>query len=204
MKIIYSYIAIMTQLCIDCLASYIPCSKNISSKNFGELQQFTNFFANFHYFHGITFPMQMDFNFPKLLPLNFLQSLFAKLFTAEVFYYTVASYKGSYGYRLQLYSQLPVFCWRSVTLKLSKKYYDCMLVLNSQLYSYSWTTQQMFMITLRAIQAIMRGINLAIRSIFRAKIVLAVSIGKIISLPQIYTIILFPPGEAYRLELSIR
>ena len=38
---------------------------------------------------SITFPMQMDFNLPKFFPPNFLQSLFAKLCAANVFYYTV-------------------------------------------------------------------------------------------------------------------
>ena len=37
----------------------------------------------------IIFPMQMDFNSPTFFPPNFLWSLFAKLFTAKVFYCTV-------------------------------------------------------------------------------------------------------------------
>ena len=38
---------------------------------------------------SITFPMQMNFNSPKLFPSNFLHSLFAKVFNAKTFYYMV-------------------------------------------------------------------------------------------------------------------
>ena len=58
--------------------------------NFGKLQQFTNFLPIFTI--SIIFPMQIDFNSPpKFFLPNFLQCLlFAKFFTAKVFYYTAS------------------------------------------------------------------------------------------------------------------
>ena len=46
-----------------------------------------SFFANFYYFHNI--PNANGLQFAKIFLLNFLQSLFTKLFTAKVFYYMV-------------------------------------------------------------------------------------------------------------------
>ena len=57
------------------------------AKKTGELQEFAKFFANFHYFHNISYAN--GFNLPKFFLPNFLQFLFTKLFTAKVFYYTV-------------------------------------------------------------------------------------------------------------------
>ena len=56
-------------------------------KNFGELQQFAKFLPIFTI--SITFPMQIDFSSLTFFPPNFLQSLFAKLFCNQIFYYMV-------------------------------------------------------------------------------------------------------------------
>ena len=66
-------------------------SKNIGSEKLWQITVLIlpHCVANFHY--SVTFPMQMDFNLP-----NFLQSLFAKLFTTKVFLLYGVSYRNVY------------------------------------------------------------------------------------------------------------
>ena len=64
--------------------NYVPYSKkHWQYENFGELQEFSKFFANFHDFHNISYAN--GFNSPKFVLLNFLQFLFTKLFYHQSF-----------------------------------------------------------------------------------------------------------------------
>ena len=72
--------------------------KNFRGKNFGELQQFAKFFANFHYFHNIPYANNLQFAnvFSTKLPTVFICQTFLLptfLYTIPMIIFLVQSHK---------------------------------------------------------------------------------------------------------------